>query len=42
MKFFEENGFENIYLGNFEDAVRKNSTCNGNPNILSAVFKKIK
>jgi len=42
VKFFEENGFENIYLGNFEDAVRKNSTCNGNPNILSAVFKKIK
>jgi hypothetical protein len=42
VKFFGENGFENIYLGNFEDAVRKNSTCNGNPNILSAVFKKIK
>ena len=40
--FFEENGFEKIYLGNFEDIVRKNSYCNGNPNILSAIFKKIK
>lgn len=38
--FLEENGFEKIYLGNFEDSIRKNSSCNGNPNILSAIFKK--
>lgn len=38
--FFEENGFEKIYLGNFEDTVRKNNSCNGHPNILSAIFKK--
>jgi hypothetical protein len=41
VKFFEENGFEKIYLGNFEDTVRKNSSCNGYSNILSAVFKKV-
>jgi hypothetical protein len=40
-KFFHENGFECIYKSNFEDTIRKNSTCNGYPNILSAIFKKI-
>jgi hypothetical protein len=39
--FFNENGFERIYQSNFEDVIRKNNTCNGNPNILSAIFKKI-
>jgi hypothetical protein len=41
IKFFNENGFECIYQSNFEDTIRKNSTCNGYPNILSAIFKKI-
>lgn len=40
--FMKENGFEKIYLGNFEDIIRQNSSCNGNPNILSAIFQKIK
>ena len=39
-KFFNENGYENIYLSNFEDTIRKNSNLNGYPNILSAIFKK--
>lgn len=41
VNFFKENGFECVYKSNFEDTIRKNSTCNGYPNILSAVFKKI-
>jgi hypothetical protein len=41
VNFFKENGFECIYKSNFEDTIRKNSTSNGYPNILSAVFKKI-
>ena len=41
IRFFEENGYKNIYLGNVEDTIRKNSTCNVYPNILSAIFKKI-
>jgi len=41
INFFNENGFECLYINNFEDTIRKNSTCNGHPNILSAVFKKI-
>jgi hypothetical protein len=40
IKFFEENGYENIHLSNFEDAIRKNSSSEGNANILSAIFKK--
>jgi hypothetical protein len=39
VNFFKENGFENIYLGNFEDTIRKNPN-DTQPNILSAVFKK--
>ena len=27
-------------MSNFEDTIRKNSTCNEYPNILSAIFKK--
>ena len=42
VNFFKENGFECIYKSNFEDTIRKNITCNGYSNILSAVFKKIK
>jgi hypothetical protein len=41
VNFFKENGFECIYKSNFEDTIRKNSACNGYPNILSAVFKKL-
>jgi hypothetical protein len=40
LNFFKENGFENIYLGNFEDTIRKNPN-DIQPNILSAIFKKI-
>ena len=40
IRFFEENGYENIYLGNVEDTIRKNNQCNKTPNILSAIFKK--
>lgn len=41
IKFFKENGFENIYLENVEDTIRKNIHSNGKQNILSAIFKKI-
>jgi hypothetical protein len=41
VNFFKENGFECVYKSNFEDTIRKNTTCKGYPNILSAVFKKI-
>jgi len=34
INFFNENGFECLYINNFEDTIRKNSTCNGHPNIL--------
>jgi hypothetical protein len=40
VSFFNENGYEKIYLGNFEDTIRKN-TCTTEPNILSAIFKKL-
>lgn len=40
VNFFEENGFEKIYIGNFEDTIRKNDFSYMYPNILSAVFKK--
>jgi len=39
VNFFKENGYEKIYLGNFEDTIRKNLNDN-QPNILSAIFKK--
>lgn len=39
--FFTENGYEKIYIGNFEDTIRKNNLINPNANILSAIFKKI-
>jgi hypothetical protein len=42
IRFFEENGYENIYLGNVEDTIRKNNYCSEKPNILSAIFKKNK
>jgi hypothetical protein len=38
--FFEENGYTNVYKSNFEDTIRKNSSLNGYPNILSCIFKK--
>jgi hypothetical protein len=38
VRFFDENGYENLYLGNFEDAIRKNNSTQSN--ILSAIFKK--
>ncbi len=40
INFFNENGYENIYIGNFEDTVRKNNSLGEYPNILSAIFKK--
>jgi len=39
VNFFNENGYEKIYLGNFEDAIRKGVSAN-QANILSAIFKK--
>jgi hypothetical protein len=39
--FFKENGYENIYLSNCEDTIRKNAQATNYPNILSAIFKKI-
>ena len=41
IKFFKDNGYENIYLGNFEDSIRKNSQAINYQNILSGIFKKI-
>ena len=40
IQFFQEYDYELIYMSNFEDAIRKNSTAKDYPNILSAVFKK--
>lgn len=40
INFFEENGYTHVYTSNFEDTVRKNSSLNGQPNILSCIFKK--
>jgi hypothetical protein len=40
INFFEKNGYENIYLGNCEDIIRKNSQAINYQNILSAIFKK--
>ena len=40
IKFFNENGYEKIYISNFEDAIRKNETIKDSTNILSAMFKK--
>ncbi len=42
INFFKENGYENIYIGNFEDTIRKNEFTDKYPNILSGIFKKIK
>jgi hypothetical protein len=39
INFFEENGYKNIYISNFEDTIRKNN--NDYPNILSGIFCKI-
>jgi len=38
--FFNELGYDNIYLGNFEDTVRKNENVLPHENILSGIFKK--
>jgi hypothetical protein len=38
--FFNEYGFEKMYLGNFEDTIRKNDTAKGYSNILSGLFKR--
>lgn len=40
--FFEENGYECIYLGCYEDIIRKNNSVAPLSNILSGLFKKIK
>jgi hypothetical protein len=39
-QFFDECGYDCMYIGCFEDSIRKNSTLQGLPNILSAMFKK--
>ena len=39
--FFNECGYECMYIGCFEDIIRKNSAAGGLSNILSAVFKKL-
>ena len=41
LKFMGRMGFQKLNCSNVEDTIRKNSTCNGMPNILSAIFKKI-
>jgi hypothetical protein len=38
VNFFEEQGYENIVLGNFEDVIRKNNE--EYPNILCGLFRK--
>lgn len=38
--FFNELGYDNIYLGNFEDTVRKNNNILPHENIISGIFKK--
>jgi hypothetical protein len=38
--FFQKYGFEKVYLGNFEDTIRKNPTVAPHSNILSGIFKK--
>lgn len=40
VEFFKTGGYTCIYLGSFEDVVRKNTSLNGLPNILSCVFKR--
>lgn len=40
-KFFNDIGFEKIYISNFEDSIRKNDTIHEYPNILSGLFRKI-
>ena len=40
VNFFKENGYDCLYIGCFEDIIRKNSTLGELPNILSAVFRK--
>jgi len=42
VNFFNECGYDCIYKGCFEDIIRKNSTLNGLPNILSCVFVRRK
>ena len=39
INFFKENGYDNIYISNFEDNIRKNNE--NYPNILSGIFVKI-
>lgn len=41
VNFFAENNFKNIYLGDYEDAIRKNGDTGKYPNILSAIFKRM-
>jgi len=41
VKFFADNNFKNIYLGNYEDSIRKNGDIEKYPNILSAIFKRL-
>jgi hypothetical protein len=38
--FFNELGYDNVYLGNFEDTIRKNNNIFPHENIISGIFKK--
>ena len=40
IRFFDECGYECIYTGCYEDAIRKNAAVNPLQNILSGLFKK--
>ena len=37
---FYELGYDNVYLGNFEDTIRKNNNIFPHENIISGIFKK--
>jgi hypothetical protein len=39
--FFAEHGYECIYMSNFEDTIRKNTSVGNFSNILSAIFRKM-
>lgn len=42
VRFFAEKQFEPVYLGNYEDTIRKNADASTYANILSGVFKKVR
>lgn len=42
IQFFNEHHFQKVYVGNYEDTIRQNAHVQNCPNILSAVFRKVK